>query len=50
MMDQMMDGMMWSMWSMWLSWFLLVLVLVLAGAALSKYLFFSGEATGRDKD
>ena len=37
-MDRMMDGMSGMMWSMGLLWLLLVVVLVLAAAALVKYL------------
>lgn len=41
----MMDGMMGSgmMWGMGLVWLLVIVVLVLAAAALVKYLFFSGK-------
>ncbi|WP_292549371.1 hypothetical protein [Mesorhizobium sp.] len=39
----MMDGMGGMMMGMGLGWLLLVAVLVLAGAALVKYLFFSGR-------
>ncbi len=38
MMDRMMDGMGWMMWGAGLLWVLLVVVLVLAAAALLKYL------------
>jgi tellurite resistance protein TehA-like permease len=38
MMDRMMDGMGGMMWGMGLLWVLLVVVLVLAAAALVKYL------------
>jgi tellurite resistance protein TehA-like permease len=38
MMDRMMDGMGWMMWGAGLFWLLLVIVLVLAVAALVKYL------------
>lgn len=41
MMDGMMEGGM--MWGMGLVWLLLIVVLVLAVAALVKYLFFSGR-------
>ena len=46
----MMDGMMWPMWGMGLVSLLTIIVLVLAAAALGKYLFFSGKGAGRDKD
>ncbi|HWK33264.1 MAG: hypothetical protein WBG82_06465 [Parvibaculum sp.] len=39
----MMDGMGGMMLGMGLGWLLLVIVLVLAAAALVKYLFFSGR-------
>lgn len=38
--DGMMDGM---MWGMGLFWLLILVVLLLAGAALIKYLFFDGR-------
>ncbi|MFL5265524.1 MAG: hypothetical protein ACJ8AH_02825 [Stellaceae bacterium] len=38
MMDRMMDGMGGMMWGMGLLWLLLVIVLILAAAALVKYL------------
>jgi tellurite resistance protein TehA-like permease len=38
MMDRMMDGMGGMMWGMGLLWLLLVMVLILAAAALVKYL------------
>ena len=38
MMDQIMDAMMWPMWALWLSWSATVVILVLAAAALGKYL------------
>jgi hypothetical protein len=50
MMEQMMDGMMWPMWALWLSWALAVVVLVLAAAALGKYLFSSARQGKRDQD
>jgi hypothetical protein len=41
MMDQMMGSGM--MWGMGLIWLIVIVVLVLAAAALVKYLFFSGK-------
>jgi hypothetical protein len=46
----MMDSMIWPMWAMWLSWLVAVIVLVLAAAAVGKYLFFSDKRIGRDRD
>jgi tellurite resistance protein TehA-like permease len=43
MMDRMMDGMGGMMWGMGLLWLLLVIVLILAAAALVKYLWFGGR-------
>lgn len=44
-----MDGMMWPMWALWLSWALAVVVLILAAAALGKYLFASNKQGNRDQ-